>query len=397
MFPNKEQPSFGIFVQQRLQALSKFGQLKVIAPVPYCPVVGVLKKYAYRDKVPDRDNIGGLEVIYRRFFSIPMILKPLDAVFLFFSLLGFCRKLKKEFDFDVIDAHLAYPDGFAAVLLGKCLGKPVTVTLRGHDIFSLPSYPVRGKQVVYAMQKAQRVYSVAQALKEGAAKLGIPSQKIIVMPNGVDTDKFYSIPMSQARKELTLPPNKKIILSVGHLVVRKGFQYIIKAMEQLKKDGMNDLLLVIVGASGIEGDYSLNLKQLVEELQLSSCVKFVGAQPHDKLFLWYNAADVFCLASEQEGYPNVLLEAMACGKPVVASRVWGSPELVSSEEYGFLVNQITDSLSIDPIALAGALKKALEYKWDSKKIVAHVSEQSWEQVARKIYLENKILEDNYVQ
>jgi len=385
MFPNREQPNFGIFVLQRLQALSKLCLLKVIAPVPYCPLVGGLKRYAYRAKVPFQDRVGGLEVFYQRFFSIPLIFKPLDAAFLFYSLLPFCRGLQKEFDFDLIDAHLAYPDGFAAVLLGRCLHKPVTVTLRGHDIFALPAHPVRKRQVLYALQKAQRIFSVAQDLKDGAVKLGIAPEKIMVIPNGVDSSRFYPLPTDQARQELNLPLDKKIILSVGHLVVRKGFQHIIRALAQLKEKGREDLLLLIVVAPGIEGDFSHQLKQLIRELQLSAQVKLVGPQAHNRLYLWYNAADVFCLASEQEGCPNVLLEAMACGRPLVASRVGGNPELVSSGECGILVN------SHSPVELAEALEKALQTKWNPGEIVARVCEQSWGQVARRIYLENKAL------
>lgn len=389
MFPNKVQPNFGIFVLQRLQALAKLCPLEVVSPIPYCPVVGVLKRYQYRAKVPPEDSFEGLKVVYQRFFSIPMLFKPLDAVFLLFSLYVYCRRLQKDFDFDLIDAHLAYPDGFAAVIMGKLLNKPVTVTLRGHDIFALPSHPVRKKQVIYTLKKAQHIYSVAQALKDGAVELGIDPDKITVVPNGVNTKKFYPVSKTDARRELNLPLDKKIVLGVGHLVVRKGFQYIIRALACLRDKGTEDVLLVIAGAAGIEGDFSAQLRELIDGLQLSTQVKFVGAQPHDKLYLWYNAADVFCLASDQEGYPNVLLEALACGTPVVASGVWGNPELINSGDCGILVNQQ------NIVELADGLEKALNKKWDTAKIIKRVEEQSWEQVVRMIYLNNKMIVESY--
>ncbi|MBI5789129.1 MAG: glycosyltransferase family 4 protein [Candidatus Schekmanbacteria bacterium] len=385
MFPNKGQPSFGIFVLQRLLALNQFCETKVICPIPYFPLAGYFKKYAYRSKIPPKDQIAGLEIYYPRFLSIPMILKPLDSIFLFISLLFFCRKLQKDFNFNLIDSHLAYPDGFAAVLLGKVLKKPVTVTVRGHDIFSLPSYPVRGKQVLCALKKADHIFSVAQALKDGAVKLGIADEKITVTPNGIDRRKFPSIPQKQAREALNLPLNARIIISVGHLVVRKGFQHIIKAFSQLPEEIQANTSVIIIGEPGIEGDYSPELKKLILDLNLTDKVKLVGAKPHEELYLWYNAADIFCLASEHEGYPNVVVEAMACGLPVVASNVWGIPELITNRAYGILVNRV------DKFELTEALQKALAVQWNKENIMARVAGQNWENVAEKIYLLDKTL------
>ncbi len=383
MFPNKAQPSFGIFVLQRLKALSKLSELKVVAPVPYCPIVGILKKYAYRAKVPQGDTIDGLEITYQRFFSIPMILKPLDAVFLFVSLFFFCRRVQREFDFDIIDAHLAYPDGFAAVLLGKLLGKPVTITLRGHDIFALPAHPVRKKQVIYALKEARHIFSVSQGLKDGAVGLGIDAGKITVVPNGVDSEKFYRVPMSEARQKLDLPQDKKIILSVGHLVVRKGFHHLIKALAELQKNGEKDFLLVIVGGPGIEGDFSACLRGLIAESNLSAQVKLVGAQPYERLYLWYNAADVFCLVSEHEGHPNAMIEAMACGRPVIVNKSWCDPTMLNCREGGVLVDPENYK------ELADAIKTSLDRDWDFGEIITAVQKRDWKHAAERIYLKDK--------
>jgi len=379
MFPNNVQPNFGIFVKHRLAALSRLCQLKVISPIPYCPLVGRMKRYQYRTQVAGRMDIDGLEVHYPRFFSFPMILKPLDAVFIFFSLWRFCRKNREEVD--IIDAHLAYPDGFAAVLLGKVLGKPVSITLRGHDIFDLPRYPVRGRQVKWAMEQADIVLSVAQALKDGAVKMGISGDKIKVAANGVDTKIFYPIDRRQAREELRLPQDKRIILSAGHLVVRKGFHYIIRALDILKRAGQGDILLVIVGAAGIEGNYKPQLDKLIAGLGLEKEVLFAGGQPNHQMYRWYSAADIFCLASLQEGWANVLLEALACGCPVVATNAWGNAEVICKPELGLLAEpENADSL-------AETIQKALIKDWDRAKITEFAGGHSWESVAENVLRE----------
>ncbi len=383
MFPNNVQPTFGIFVQQRLVRMSKHCRLKVVNPIPYCPVVGRLKRYAYRARVKHKLNIDGLEVYYPRFFSIPMILKPLDGVFYFLCLVLFCRRIRKEFDFDVIDAHLAYPDGFAAVLLGKLLKKPVAITLRGHDIFELPQYPIRKRQVVYALKQANIVFSVADALKREAVALGIAGEKIVLATNGVDTRLFHPIDKLVAREELGLPRDKRIILSVGHLVVRKGFQHIIRAISILAEQGRGDLQLVIVGAAGIEGDYKARLDELINRLGVKDAVYFAGRRPYDELYKWYSAADIFGLASSKEGWANVLLEALACGKPVVATRAWGNSEVITAEDLGLLVEPE------NPTALAFSLDKALQRKWNTDIITAYSIQHSWERTAGIIYGEYK--------
>jgi glycosyltransferase involved in cell wall biosynthesis len=379
MFPNNIQPVFGVFVQQRLLRLARHCRLRIVSPIPYCPLVGILRRYAYRARVERRLTLNGLEVYYPRFFSVPLILKPLDGIFFFLSLVLFCRRLRKEFDFDLIDAHLAYPDGFAAVLLGKLFNKPVTVTLRGHDIFELPRYPVRKRQVIYALSRADLVLSVADALKQGAVGLGIPAEKIVLATNGVDTRLFRPVDKDKAREELGLPRDKKIILSIGHLVVRKGFQHIIRAVSLLTRQGRENILLVIVGAAGIEGDYKSQLDKLITQLGLADRVYFAGGKPYEELYKWYGAADVFCLASSKEGWANVLLEALACGKPVVATRVWGTSEVIASEDLGLLVE------AGNPPALAQALDEALHKKWDGNKIIQYARQHSWEKTAEGVY------------
>jgi len=376
MFPNNNQPTFGIFVKNRMRALSRHAEVTVAAPIPFCPLVDRMARYTYRNGVSPYEKNGSLDIYHPRHFSLPMILKPLDGVFYYQALNRFVRHQREKFD--LIDAHLAYPDGYAAVLLGRKLKIPVIITLRGHDIFELPKHPVRIRQVIWALKRADKVFSVCQALKDGAVKLGIPAEKISVHPNGVFPDLFYPQDRDEARRRLGLPSDKKIILSIGHLVVRKGFHHIIDALATLKSSGKKDVFLVIVGDPGIEGNLKTKLNEQIQRLGLTKQVLLAGAKPYKELYLWYNAADIFCLASSKEGWANVLLEALACGIPVVATSFWGNKEVIQSDSLGILVD------SQNPVKLSQALDKALRKKWDRKAIVDYARQNSWQRVAENI-------------
>jgi glycosyltransferase involved in cell wall biosynthesis len=381
MFPNNNLPTFGIFVKNRIRALSPHARMSVLAPVPFCPLVDRMARYTHRRGVIPHEKIDSLDIYHPRHFSIPMILKPLDGIFFYKAIERFVRRRGENFD--LIDAHLAFPDGYAAVLLGQKLKIPVVITLRGHDIFELPKHPVRIRQVIWALKKAEKVFSVCRALKDGAVKLGVPAEKISVHPNGVFPDIFFPADRNESRRVLGLGQDKKIILSVGHLVRRKGFHHIIDALALLKKSGRKDILLVIVGNAGIEGNIKNSLREQIRRLGLAEQVLLAGAKPYAELYRWYNAADLFCLASSKEGWANVLLEALACGIPVVATSFWGNKEVVISEDLGILVD------SQEPLPLSRALDMALEKKWDRDIIIDYARKNSWEKIAENIAREWK--------
>ena len=378
MFPSKAQPFHAVFVKNRLARVAKLCDLKVIAPIAYFPFSGFIKKYAERKNIPKYDIIEGMEIFYPRFLSIPKFFKPLDGIFLFLSCYFFIKKNLKNFSFDLIDAHLAFPDGYEAILLKKCFNKPVTITLRGHDINDLPQYPVRFRQVKYALKNADRVFSVAKALQNEAISFGIDKTKFFVRSNGVDSTLFKPQDKIPLRKKLNLPLDKKIIVSVGHLVKRKGFHIIIQAVKKIVDKKTKDVFLVIVGGAGEEGDFSNKLKNLIAELRLEKYVYMAGAQLNNVLPEWYAAADISCLASSKEGWANVLLESLACGVPVVGTNVWGTPEVICSEDYGILTQRCPDKLAAD-------LFTALNKKWDKQKIIDYAKKHSWDKLSEKLY------------
>ncbi len=376
MFPNQAQPVHAVFVRNRISRVAKGCDVRVLSPIPWFPFGGLIGKYSHRKSIPKRDTMDGLSVEYPRFLSIPAILKPLDGIFLFFSLWFAARRIRKEFDFDLIDAHLAFPDGFAASLLGKLLGKPFVVTLRGHDVNDLPKYPIRVRQVKYALSRAKRVIGVANALREAAVDLGCEESKTVTISNGVDVDLFEVRSREECRERLGLPVDRKIVLSVGHLVERKGFHIIVDALGEMRNRGEEVPYLVIVGAPGEEGDYSETIRERVAALGLENDVHMAGAQLNHTLCDWYSSADVFCLASSKEGWANVLLESLASGTPVVGTNVWGTPEVICSDDYGVLVDRTKGSI-------ADGLSKALTTDWDREAISEYARSQTWEAVADK--------------
>jgi len=377
MFPSSAQPVHAVFVKNRVARVARLCNVRVVCPIPYFPFERWVKKYSHRAAIPRKESVGGLDVIYPRFLSVPAVLKPLDGVFLFLSVWWAARRIRKELDIDLIDAHLAYPDGFAAVLLGWLFKKPVTVTLRGHDVNDLPRYPVRRRQVVFALKRASRVIAVADALRRAAVELGADPERTETISNGVDAALFYPCDRDEARRRLGLPPDRRIVVSVGHLCERKGHPLIVDALQVMRDRGQEIPFLAIVGGPGEEGDSTREIRERIACHSLEDSVCMAGAQLNDTLRDWYNAADVSCLASSKEGWANVLLESLACGTPVVATNVWGTPEVLSSEEYGVLVERSAESI-------ANGLSKALSRSWNRSAIAAHARSQCWEAVAEKV-------------
>jgi glycosyltransferase involved in cell wall biosynthesis len=377
LYPNSSQPVHAVFVEQRIRAMAKRFPVTVICPIPWFPGATRLRRYRHRRLIPRREVRHGIEVRYPRFLSIPRFLKPLDGVFLLLTVAVAARRLRRTFDFDRIDAHLAFPDGWAAVHLSRWLGVPVAVTLRGHDINDLPRFPMRRRQVASTLRRADAVFAVADALRDGAIELGAVPERVRTVGNGVDPERFAPMDRLEARRRLGQPPEGRLLLSVGHLVERKGFHHVVRALPRVRAEHPG-ARLVIVGAPGEEGDSTAALRTAIREAGVEDAVTLAGAVPNEELGPWYSAADVFCLASEKEGRANVLLEALASGTPVVATGVWGTPEVVSSDAVGYLVD------ATDPETLGAALAKALSAEWNRETIAAHARGFSWETTAETV-------------
>lgn len=376
VYPNEKQPNLGIFVHERIRHVSKLCEVKVLAPVPYFPLAGLIKeKYSHR--ITRIEYQQGIEVHHPKFFVTPGIMKFLDGLFLFLSSIYSVRKIKKTFNFDLIDAHFVYPDGFAAVLLSILFRKPVTITLRG-TLNRLINYKMRRLEIKFALKNANKIISVSAYLVKLAQSLGIEKEKFEVIPNGVDTSKFQVLGKMECRSKLCIPLNKKVIISVGALVYRKGHHRIMEILPDLIKK-YHDLLYLVVGGGSVEGNISEILREQIKRLKLTEYVRLTGEVPHEKVNEYLCASDIFVLPTQYEGWANVFLEAMACGLPVITTNVCGNSEVVQNNEIGLLVP------FGDREALLAAVDKALSANWDREAIIRYAHSQNWETVAEKVY------------
>ncbi len=330
LYPNSTQQNHGIFVENRLRHLVASGQVdaRVIAPVPWFPLHNhALRHYAKFARVPREDTRKGIEILHPRYPVIPKIGMTLAPFLLYQAIKGAIRRLiAAGLDFDLIDAHYFYPDGVAAVLLGRYFKKPVVVTARGTDINLIPRYILPRQMIRWAANNAAGLVTVCEALKRELANLGVEPERIQVLRNGVDLSVFRLVNRESVRSRLGL--HGPTILSVGHLIPRKGHDLVIRALTDLV-----DVSLLVVG----EGSERLSLESLAKELGVDDRVRFAGSIEHERMHEIYGAADALVLASDREGWPNVLLESLACGTPVVASRVGGIPEVVQSSAAGLLL------------------------------------------------------------
>jgi glycosyltransferase involved in cell wall biosynthesis len=330
LFPNAERPNHGVFVENRLRHLVASGAAGsvVVAPVPWFPATAArFGDWARHARAPRQEMRHGLQVLHPRYPVLPRIGMSVAPWLMLRALLPMLRRLHAQHRFDAIDAHYVYPDGVAAVWLGRRLGLPVVVTARGTDVTLIPGYAVPRRLIRGAIRDAAALISVSAALKQGLVALGAPDDKVTVLRNGVDTALFRP-PADRAALRQALGLHGPTLLSVGLLIERKRHHLTIEAMRQLP-----DVTLLIAG----EGPERAALEALIVRHGLGERVRLLGARPHAELPALYGAADAMVLASSREGWANVLLESMACGTPVVASNIPGNPEVVRAPAAGLVV------------------------------------------------------------
>lgn len=372
LFPNSGQPNAGLFIRERMFRVGKHLPLKVVAPVPWFPFQEILRKWRphFRPNVPLLEVQDGYEVFHPRFFSVPGIFKYLDGFFMAICSMPTLWRLRHQFDFKIIDAHFAYPDGYAASLIGRWLNVPVTITLRGTEA-RLSRVSLYQRLMFSALDKSAKVFSVSASLKQVAITLGIPDDKVLVVGNGVDLTKFYGMAQAEARQLLKLPMDVPVLVSIGGLCERKGFHRVIACLPELKKT-YPDIQFLIVGGATAEGDWTEKLAQQVSESGLDNNVRFLGVMPPEYLRIPLSAANLFVLSTRNEGWANVFLEAMAIGLPVVTTDVGGNAEVVCKPELGTIVP------FDDQQAFTVAIAKALKTKWHGSAIIAYAHANSWD-------------------
>lgn len=360
LFPNATAPTFGQFNLQLAQALRAYGPTKVISPLPAWPP---------KQQVPDRTDFDGLQTRYPRYFAVPLLNRLIAGQSVFRA----CRR--EHVSADILLSVFAWPDGYAAVRLGQDLHLPVIVNVIGSDIDLLPSHGVRRRQTLFALQHCQHIYSVTNHLRDRVIRLGIPARKISVIHNGIDPTLFYPRDQRVARQELGLTANRRIITYVGWIEPDKGIEYLLRAHAALHEQP----LLALVGEPPPRcGMFAKQMHALAETLGIADRCRFIGAQPHAQIATWMNAADVFAFPSLHEGCPNVVLEALACGLPMVATNVGGIPEITPRAPWCELIPPRNAT------ALEAALDRLLAGSWDRQQI-AHANRRTWDDVARNVY------------
>jgi glycosyltransferase involved in cell wall biosynthesis len=339
LYPSSARPGHGIFVETRLRELLSSGEVevRVVAPVPWFPSKNPRwGDYARMARTPKYECHNGIEVLHPRYFLPPKVGMTMAPLSMALAAVPALRRLIAEgFDFDVIDAHYYYPDGVAAALLAQWFNKPLTITARGTDLNLIPQYTLPRRMMQWAAAKAQGSIGVCAALVDVLRGWGVAEDRLHVMRNGVDLQRFRPLPQAEMRKELAVD-GAPLLLSVGYLIERKGHHIAIEALAKLLPS-YPQARLVIVG----DGAERSNLLALANRLGVTDRLILAGAIPNIELLRWYSAADVLVLASSREGWANVLLEAMACGTPVVATRIWGTPEVVTHDKAGRLVAERT--------------------------------------------------------
>lgn len=401
LYPNSVYPDYGIFVHNRLKAVSKSCDVVVINPVPWFPFSFLFEKYKNFNKIPSKENVDGMTLYHPKFFMIPRYLKWIDSISFCICLFPLILRIKKSFVFDLIDVHWTYPDILSGWFYSKLLRKKKLITIRGKEALSLSTkadHQNKGYQngSSYYKEISPRalitrtflrfydcVITLSQELKCLCVELGVEGQRAKVITNGIDLEKFYLIDQKKVREKLNISPKTFVILSVGSLIFRKGFDRLLKILPELRAVNPS-VEIYIIGSEGPEGAYKSQLDRICEENEMVDNVHYVGQVRNSELVMWYNAADIFCLSSRGEGSPNVLYEALGCGCPSISTDVGSAAEILCHKKLGKIIPNTNQ-------ALLSALKFMMLNSYSRQGIADYMKNHDWDVCGQKVIKEYKLL------
>jgi teichuronic acid biosynthesis glycosyltransferase TuaC len=368
LFPSTEDPLTAPFIGERTDGLSQFCEVRVVSPAPSSNFKPMIRNAAFRHH----------SIVRPTYLAFPTWLKGMDGLSLYSYVLPTVRRIKRLFPFDIIDAHWSFPEGYAAVMLGKELDVPVSITVRGSDVNRfLKDWRFR-RRVREALSQGACCIAVSSKLRDVALSEGVSQNKFYVVRNGVNTGLFHPSPRREARQILGLPSGQTIMLYVGRLVPNKRLDILIETVALLRT-AQSPVRLYIVGTVDSRfRSHHKAIRQLVQARNVFDLITFIDPVAPTDLRVWYSAADLVCLSSDNEGCPNVLLEALACGTPVVARKVGGVSEIVCSEKLGMLVG------SDDPRAFANAVALSCKTIWDYEYISRQAHGRNWRTVGEEV-------------
>jgi glycosyltransferase involved in cell wall biosynthesis len=379
LFPNDFEPQRGLFNYYQLRALRgrpEIEEVRVAAPVPVFPGMNLAPRLAASGRVQRIEgvhNYGGIEVDYPRYAYVPRVGRLFHGWMYYRGTRRAVKAIVESYRPDVLYATWSYPDGYAVSLLARDSDLPFVLKVHGTDINDYLGVKSRKGMILEALRRASTVVSVSAALSDVMVRHGIERKKIQVIYNGVDHDCFRRSSREEARGRLGIGADEKVALFVGNLKPVKGIDRLLDAWAG-SGAGDGSKKLYLIGRGSLEEQ----LKKRTTANGVEDSVSFEGEKSPEEIAVWMNAADVLCLPSENEGVPNVILEAIACGLPVVASRVGGIPEIVDSDLLGELIEPG------DVAGLGEALHRALTREWDRTQITAAAQRFSWSKNAKEL-------------
>lgn len=376
-FPNAADPQRAVFVANLMRAMRRIHDVDVISPVPYAPPWPWDTPWRRMRRIPRRERVGHFDVEHPRFLVAPRV-DGLSGLTYGLAIVPALRRLRNRASDVVVHAHCAYPDGVGVALAARWLRLPYVVTAHGSDINVYAARASVRAQLRWALSGARAVIAVSRDLHTkifDVLERRDPKHVVHIPCAGFDPKLFHARDRAGLRRELGLESHARIVVFVGELVAIKGVDCLIEAWRQLwawARIDARDRLIVIGG-----GRCRPELERQAAAGGVHDRVIFLGAQPHDNVSRWIGAADLLCLPSRSEGTPNVVVEALASGVPVVASRVGGIPELVKHRVNGLLVEPERAE------ALADAIVAALARPWAADEVRRSVAHLEWDAIAQR--------------
>ena len=359
-YPNPSLPVWGIFNQQQLDALSRLCGVRVIVPIQWTNLVR-------RGRLSVAPRYKPYPVIWKTFWYLPFCKRNWHGRAFFWSAWPEIKRQAAIQKPDVMLATWLFPPGWAGYAAAKKLGLPLVIKVHGSDLMLLKNDPVRLPYLKQALQGADCVVTVSRPLAEEALALG--ARRTVVVPNGINRELFSPSSQREARLELGLPSEGKLLAFVGRLTPVKGPDLALEALAKLPQ-----IRLVMVGG----GAMKRTLRELAHKLGVEQRVIWAGPQPHLQIPRYLAAADALLLPSRSEGDPNAVLEALSCNRPVAAAEVGGVPQVVKENQNGALFP------ACDIEAMVQAIEKVLATDWQAGQLSQALEGRTWTAGARKI-------------
>jgi len=374
-FPNSSAPYRTLFVRRLVTALAENAAVAVIAPIPYAPPWPRRARWEALRKVPYSARSGDVPVDHPRYIVVPKI-EALSGLTYAMAVAPALKRLARA-GIDVIHAHCAYPDAVGVALVARALGLPFVVTAHGSDINVYAARRSLRAQVLWALSQARAIIAVSEALRNKISALAphLASRVSCIPCSGVNPSLFHVGERSGARAGRDLDAQARVVLFVGNLVPIKGLDTLLAAWRTLVGRGVLNSRdrLIVIG----DGPLRSELERAATQSALAGTLRVLGSLPQEEIAEWMRAATILCLSSINEGMPNVVVEALSSGLPVVATAVGGIPELVKPEINGYLA----PSGHVEELGIA--LNRALDRNWDARQIAVTAAGYNWQALAAR--------------